>query len=190
MGTATETARGLYRPPRGGPGRGSRHFTITNEAAIERDIEFIYYGAFNIVDLDQFTVSPKFSAFWYLAHNDLLVGDDGSLTWTGPGWEDHPDGPFVALRLSGRTAEGAGPDITATGEIVSDTSGTGVFAHIEDGLLLWPTLTGFIPERHFGYGITGSGHPLLWPHSYLVMLEHTRSGEVAIPLAPYPRKGK
>ena len=54
-----------------------------------------------------------------------------------------------------------------------------------DGMLSHRTLAGFIPERYFGYGVTGSGKPLLWPHAAYIHAQLALAwGKSPIPLAP------
>jgi len=77
-----------------------RHFIVTNKSAAALTPDFVYYGAFNVTDIDQYILGPKFSATWQLSENRVAPAGE-AVTWTGPGWARHPDGAFAAIQLSG-----------------------------------------------------------------------------------------
>ncbi|MBI2889881.1 MAG: hypothetical protein HYY13_03750 [Nitrospirae bacterium] len=81
-----------------------RDFVIRNTSTSPQSVNFLYYGAFNVTNIDQYILGPKFWIAWLFSPNRLIAEPDGSLLWNGPGWSGHPKGEYAALRLSGETS--------------------------------------------------------------------------------------
>jgi tetratricopeptide (TPR) repeat protein len=78
-----------------------RRFAVTNVTDATLTAEFVYYGAFNVTDIDQYVLGARFSANWLLSENSIRTEGADAIVWTGPGWTGHPDGPHTAIMMSG-----------------------------------------------------------------------------------------
>lgn len=93
-----------YSPPSGPASQTAavvRRFKITNVSEETLAPEFVYYGAFNITDIDQYVLGGKFTINWLLSSNKVEPSGEDAIVWTGPGWGQHPDGRYSALHLTG-----------------------------------------------------------------------------------------
>lgn len=125
-----------------------RRFLIQNPTDTVQEISFIYYGAFNVTDIDQYILGPKFWIAWLFSPNTLRL-DGHSLLWTGPGWSRHPKGAFTAIRIEGdATGTQAGKsigrlteegDLGAWNDVQTGTSRADPLQQIEfgNGYLEW-----------------------------------------------------
>ncbi|RMF16946.1 MAG: hypothetical protein D6761_05375, partial [Candidatus Dadabacteria bacterium] len=119
----------------------ARTFSVANTGTNPETASLVYYGAFNLTDIDQYIVSASFWVAW-LRRPNIVSTNGQQISWSGPGWVEHPKGASAAIVLTTDPA----PDRLGIGELTRDGD-LGAWALAETGA----TATGSI-ATDFGNG--------------------------------------